>query len=230
MPGAGSESPVTTPSGTLAEIPGHESLVRDMSPKEDERLMPGETLVRSYLAVFGGLAPLEAQTILKGRTTDGLFDAWTDYLTVLGIPDPRTDILRGTQSNPLMLASFERIGVALCDRSVERDLKANPPLSAADRTLFTFDTPEKLDREAFETRFNVLHRTFLGYPVRLAPTDRTTRFFALYQNTLRARTAALSNSGDASAEAGAASVFSPREAAWAVVCHGLVRHPEFHLY
>ncbi|MFO0677885.1 MAG: hypothetical protein U0169_15210 [Polyangiaceae bacterium] len=213
------------PRGTMTELPGHESLQRDMSAKEDERLMPAETLIRSYLSVFGGLAPLEAQTALRGRTQDAVFDAWTDYLGVLGVPDHRNDVLRNSQSNPLMLAAFERIGVALCDRALERDVKATPGKPVAERAVFAFDIPPVLDRAAFEKRFDVLHRTFLGYPVRLAPTDRTTRFFALYED-VRLERIRVQGTADAPKD----STFDAREGAWAAVCQGLVRHPEFHLY
>ena len=70
------------------------------------------------------------------------------------------------------------------------------------------------------TRFDLLHKRFLGYPAKLAETDRTARFFDLYTE-LETRHAA---------KGAVKSKFSPSEAAWAGVCYGLVRHPEFHLY
>jgi hypothetical protein len=122
-----------------------------------------------------------------------------------------------------MAATFERLGVALCDRALEHDLKAPkggqlPPLS--ERLIFAFDVPRgPVDAAAFAPRFDVLHRTFLGYPTSLAPPARAARFFQLYRDIV---------AGHAKAEP--KSRFSPDEAGWAAVCYGLVRHPEFHLY
>ena len=66
------------------------------------------------------------------------------------------------------------------------------------------------------TRFDILHRTFLSYPAAMAPTDRTTRFFALYKDILAKHDPKTSK-------------FTATEAGWAAVCSGLLRHPEFHL-
>jgi hypothetical protein len=160
-------------------------------------------------------APLDTQNRARPR---GLFDTWDDYLSALGLPDYRVDLPRATQSNALMVATFERLGIALCDRAVEHDLRGAPP---EQRIIFAFDPPAgAMDAAAFAPRFDVLHRTFLGYPARLAPPERQTRFYTLYE-TIR----------DHHAQAGAPrSAFKPDEAAWAAVCYGLVRHPEFHLY
>ena len=65
----------------------------------------------------------------------------------------------------------------------------------------------------------MLHRTFLGYPAALAPTDRATRFLGVYDGVVAAH-----------AVSSVKSRFSPAQAGWAAVCYGLVRHPEFHLY
>ena len=73
---------------------------------------------------------------------------------------------------------------------------------------------------SFAPGFDVLHRTFLGYPARLAPPGRQQSFLELYQGTVARH-----------AEKGAQrSRFTPAEAGWAAVCYGLVRHPEFNLY
>jgi hypothetical protein len=120
-----------------------------------------------------------------------------------------------------MIAAFERLGVALCDRSVEHDLKAKPELLVRDRLVFAFEPPpEPVTDAAFGRGFDVLHRTFLGYPARLAPAGRADAFLDLYRQTV-ARHAD---------KAAPRSRFTPSEAGWAAVCYGLVRHPEFHLY
>jgi hypothetical protein len=191
---------------------------QDSAPKEELRMVPAEAYMRTYLTLFGGLAPLEVQK--RARGTDGaqLFDTWDDYFSSLGFPDYRIDMPRSQQTNALMVATFERLGVALCDRAVEHDLKAKPPMN--ERVVFAFDAPAgPLDKAGFEARFDVLHRTFLAYPAKLAPTDRTARFFKLYED-VHARHAKTPGKPR----------FSPDEAAWASVCYGLVRHPEFHLY
>jgi len=136
----------------------------------------------------------------------------------MGLPDYRVDMPRGTQTNTLMLATFERLGVALCDRSVERDLQGSLPTTS--RLIFAFDKTTPVDLAAFTSRFDVLHRTFLGYPAALGPATRTNDSFKLYTDTVT-----LHSATDA-----AKSRFTPDEAGWAAVCYGLVRHPEFHLY
>ena len=192
----------------------------DTAPKEDLRMVPPEVYMRTYLQLFGALAPIDAQK--RARSNDGasLFDTWDDYISLLGFPDYRLDMPRQTQTNALMVATFERLGVALCDRALEHDLKgANPP-PVKDRVIFAFDLPKgPVDAAAFATRFDVLHRTFLGYPASLAPGQRTARFFQLYQ-AIHAE----------HAKASPKSRFNADEAGWAGICYGLVRHPEFHLY
>jgi len=111
--------------------------------------------------------------------------------------------------------------VALVYLVVRRNVEPGqelPPLH--DRLVFGFDEPRgPVDAAAFGPRFDVLHRTFLGYPASLAPPTRTARFFQLYRDIV---------AGHAKAEP--KSRFTPDEAGWAAVCYGLVRHPEFHLY
>jgi hypothetical protein len=62
-----------------------------------------------------------------------------------------------------------------------------------------------------------LHRTFLGYPLRLAPPDRLDRFHTLFTQV-------------AARHAGAKQPLSADETAWAAVCTALVQHPEAELY
>ncbi len=188
----------------------------DTTTKQDLRLVPPEVYIRSYLQLFGGLAPIEVQAKARGADGNQLFDAWDDYLAALGMPDYKLDLPRATQTNAIMVAAFERLAVALCDRAVERDLKANPPI--ASRVVFAFEAPEHRDAAGFATRFDVLHRTFLGYPASLAP-GRVDDFRGLYTHIEQSHRAAAARSR-----------FTPTEAAWAAVCYGLARHPEFHLY
>jgi hypothetical protein len=189
---------------------------QDVMPKEEPRLVPAEAYLRTYMQLFGALVPIDTQKRAKGSDGAQLFDTWEDYFASLGFPDYRLDLPRGQVTNALMVATFERVGVALCDRAVEHDIKGNPPL--ASRQIFAFDAADPADASAFAPKFDVLHRTFLGYPAALAPTDRTSRFFALYKDVEKQHATAKKTR------------FTPPQAAWAAVCYGLVRHPEFHLY
>jgi hypothetical protein len=203
----------------VSALPGHEHLAEDTSRKAEPRLLTQESLVRSYMAIFGDLTPIAMQNRLRAGSPT-LFDTWSDYLGALGLPNYETDTPRTGQTNALMLAAFERIGVALCDKAAEADLgRAARPL--AQRTVFRFEVPATPLAEAdFRARFDVLHRTFLSYPVALAPADRAPNFHALYKDVLARHT---------QPDAGAFTA-TPAQAAWASVCYGLVRHPEFHLY
>jgi hypothetical protein len=186
-------------------------------------MVPPEVYMRTYLRLFGGLAPLDAQKRARAGDGGNLFDTWDDYVSALGFPDYRLDVPRQTQTNALMMATFERLGVALCDRAVEHDLrpvKGQGMLPESQRLVFAFDLPSgPLDAKEFAPRFDVLHRTFLGYPASLAPPQRAERFYRLYEQI------ALEHAKEAPK-----SRFTPQEAGWAAVCYGLVRHPEFHLY
>jgi hypothetical protein len=206
----------------VTQVPGHEGLTQDNSIKNGPRLMPAETFIRSYLSIFGGLAPLALQNTLKGTDNANLFDNWQSYLAALGMPQYMNEVPRSSQTNALMIATFERTGVALCDRAVQADLAAATPVPVANRLVFAFDLPSTgdVDDATFATDFDVLHRTFLGMPASLAPTDRTAKFLALYRQTVTAH----------SAKGAQKSTFTPQQAGWATVCYGLVRHPEFHLY
>ncbi|WP_437504254.1 hypothetical protein [Sorangium sp. So ce1099] len=212
------EAVAPRPAAPLRET-GRVALSR--APQEDLRLVPAEAYLRSYLRLFGGLAPAEVERRARGDDRSALFDTWGDYLAALGLPDYSLDLPRGTQTNALMMAAFERLGIALCDRALEHDWKAKESVPLERRLIFAFDLPAPgLDEAAFAPRFDVLHRTFLSYPARLAPPDRERRFFALYQGTVARHRA----------KGAPKSRFSPEEAGWAAVCYGLVRHPEFHLY
>ena len=82
---------------SLSSIPGHDSLAQDTTHKESPRLMPAENYMRSYLRIFGGLTPLQAQTALAAGG-DGLFDSWSNYLAAMGLPNYAIDLPRGAQS------------------------------------------------------------------------------------------------------------------------------------
>jgi hypothetical protein len=213
--------PEVVPSVPVASLPGHASLAEDTAPKEEGRLVPPEAYLRTYLKLFGGVAPLDAQ---KTAREGGLFDSWDDYFAALGFPDYRIDFPRSSQSNAMMMATFERLGVALCDRAVEHDLKGKPATPLQERRIFRFDLAAlgagAPDDARFAVAFDGLHRTFLGYPARLAETDRVARFRGVYDEIVRRH----------SDKGAPRSRFTPAEAGWAAVCYGLVRHPEFHLY
>jgi hypothetical protein len=194
--------------------------LEDTIPKEDLRMVPPEVTMRTYLHLFGSLAPLDFQKEARGKDGASLFDTWDDYVAALGFPDYRVDVPRQTQTNALMVATFERVGVALCDRALEHDWKGFAPPPVKDRVIFAFDPPTgDVSVVDFAPRFDVLHRTFLGYPASLAPPARTQRFYALFESIAKGHSKAAPKSR-----------FTPDEAAWAAVCYGLVRHPEFHLY
>ncbi len=192
--------------------------LQDSSAKQDLRLVPPEVYVRSYLQLFGGLAPVDVQQ--RARGTDGaqLFDTWDDYLAALGLPDYKQDLPRAQRTNAIMVATFERLGVALCDRALEHDWKSKPPIAPNERAVFVFDEPAQTDAASFASRFDELHRTFLSYPARLAP-GRTEDFYALYTTITKLHAANKQKSR-----------LSPEQAGWVSVCYGLVRHPEFNLY
>jgi hypothetical protein len=211
------------PAGTLQ--PTAVSL-EDTTHKEDLRMVPPEVTLRTYLRLFGALAPVDFQKDARGKDGGNLFDTWDDYIAALGFPDYRLDVPRQTQTNALMVATFERVGVALCDRALEHDWKGNPPRPVQERVIFAFDPPAAAPgRETavsaadFAPRFDVLHRTFLGYPASLAPAERSQRFYALFESVAKGH-----------AKAAPKSRLTPDEAGWAAVCYGLVRHPEFQLY
>jgi hypothetical protein len=226
----GARPPELVTPQSAAPVAPRASIAQDRAPKQEPRLVPAEAYLRTYAQLFGGLAPLDVQARARGGDGAQLFDDWSTYLTAIGMPDHRFDVPRGTQTNATMLATFERLGEALCDRAVEHDLavpKGGAPRPLAERTVFAFelaaDAPasaSSLTRAAFAPRFDVLHRTFLGYPAELAPTDRTGRFLALWQEVASRHAAA----------GAPKSRLAPALAAWSATCVALLRHPEFQLY
>ena len=209
--GTGGQAALTP--NPLGSIPGHDFVDEDDSPKRSPRLLPAETYVRTYLALFGGLAPMAVDKDIDGS----LFDTWNDYLAALGLADYRLDIPRTGQTSPLMLATFERLGVALCDRAVARDLAATQPAANA-RIVFAFDKKDAPNPDELKAAFDSLHRTFLGYPLALAPATRWPRYQGLYDKVSKAHTG---KKGEA---------LTAQQFGWSAVCQGLIRHPEFHYY
>ena len=205
--------------GGLANVPGHENLAQDNTHKESPRLMAAECYMRSYLRIFGALTPLQAQTQLAAGG-DALFDSWNNYLAAMGLPNYTLDLPRGNQTNALMVATFERLGIALCDKALLKDWSTTTPVPLAQRAVYAFDAPKDLtDKTAFSAAFDVLHRTFLGYPVKPAPTNRVDTYCELFNKITATHTTDPK-----------ASRFTANQAAWAAMCYGLVRHPEFQLY
>jgi len=215
--------PATIAPGPARPLPPPREITVDTTPKARPRMMPPEVYLRAYLTWFGGLAPLDVQQRARGRQ---LFDAWDDYLAALGLPDYRIDLPRQTQSNALMIAALGRLGEALCVRAAEHDLHGpgaggHPP-PREDRVVFAFDAIAGSTAAQFAERFDVLHRTFLGYPAALAPSERTRRYYALFTRI----------AGDHAARPGhpAGKLLTADETAWAAVCTALIQHPEAGLY
>lgn len=201
----------------VSDIPGHEGMGIDARRTQGPRTMAAEVYLRSYMNLFGLSNPEEIEKVARGSNGRQLFETWADHLAALGLPDYSADIARAHETNALMLGAYERLGMALCERAVERDLR---PGGDGKRTVFNFTMPaDPFDRAAFDAGFDSLHRTVLGYPAKLAPATRGEGFFKLYSTVV-------SHHG----EAAVVSKLSPQEAGWAIVCQGLVRHPEFHLY
>lgn len=216
----GTDVPNETPvdgAVSIRDLPGHEGLPLDRTHKEGPRVMPAEVYIRTYLQLFGGLTPTAVRT---QAAADGLFDQWNDYVQALGLPDHRIDLARNTQQTMLSAATFERLAIALCDRAVLRDLRGAAAPEA--RLIFAFATPANVaavDQATFTRHFDVLHKTFLGYPAALAPATRGPRYYQLFQQAAAAQMTARG--------AGSTPSFTPVEAGYAAVCYGLARHPEF---
>lgn len=216
-------------------VPSHvaEQVRVDVAPRDafvprEPRLMPAESLIRSYTSIFGDLATPEVRAQYDAASRKARYFGWHNHLSSLGVPDYSRDQPRVGQSNTIMVAAFEQIGIELCDRAAVRELhpikpKAlSPDLQALVQVqappVFAFDQKAgPLTQSDFTPRFDVLHRTFLGYPVALAPKEREPEFFALYKKVEARR---------ANAKKG----YPPHVAAWSAVCQGLVRHPEFHQF
>lgn len=203
-------------------IPGHTTL-QDYTSKEGPRLVPAEVYLKSYLRFFGDdLTPLEVESIARGADAGSVFDRWANYLSSMGFADYKLDVGHPTDTNTLMIATFERLGIAMCVRRAEVELRRTPsPPPISQRRVFAFDmTPGDPTDAEFAARFDVLHRTFLAYPAALAPTDRSSRFLQLFRDVVERHTTT-----DAPP-----SRFTPQQAGWATVCYGLIRHPEFVIY
>lgn len=202
--------PDLIPPSPPSPLPERHPVVLDQSPKERRQMVPAEAVLRAYLTWFGGLSPIEVVQRAHGHN---LFDNWAFYLAALGLPDHHYDAPRANQSNTVMLAALGRLAEALCMRSVEHDLRERTPVDA--RAVFAFEPIAHPTRDQFAVGFDVLHRTFLSYPSRLAPPDRLDRYYALY------RQVAARHPDDR---------LSPDELGWAAVCTALVQHPEAGLY
>lgn len=200
----------------VTDIPGHEGLGVDTRRAQGPRTMATEVYLRSYMKLFGLDSPDEVLKAARGKDGREMFDTWDAHIAALGLPDYTVDIARASDTNALMLGAYERLGMALCERAVERDLR---PGGAGAHAVFDFTiATDPLDRAAFDAGFDSLHRTMLGYPHKLAP-GRADAFYKLYGSVI-------AHHGEASV----VSKLSAAEAGWAVVCEGLLRHPEFHLY
>jgi hypothetical protein len=187
----------------------------DRSRGEGRRLLPAEVQLRAFTEAFGDLPPAEVEALVRAGDPKS-FDRFRDYLASLGLPDPSDDVPRAEAPNAMLLAVQERLGAALCERSLARERAI--PVDA--RAIFAFDVAGEPTAADFATRFDLLHRTFLGYPAALAPASRVARFRELFVAVMRTT----------SARAAARPTVTPVEAAWVAVCHALVRHPEYVTY
>lgn len=178
---------------------------------QQPRMVPPEAFLRAYLAWFGNGGPYDVFLRARG---DDLFDRWPDYLAALGLPDHHVDAPRLTRSNTVMRAVIGRMAEALCVRAAQHDLHERSAMNR--RLIFAADAGENPTRSQFERMFDVLHRTFLGYPSSFAPRGRVDRFHQLYRRI----------AADRERNAG----LTADETAWAGVCTALVQHPEASVY
>ena len=128
-----------------------------------------------------------------------------------------------TQTNALMVAAFERLGVALCDRAVEHDLEGagTPPL-AKDRA--------RLRVRAARRARSRPRRSRRGFDVAPPHVPRLSRGARAAGARERASSRSTRTRRAPRRAARPSRASRPAEAGWAAVCYGLVRHPEFHLY
>lgn len=196
-----------------ASLPEHHDFT--VTPQQKgPRLVQPEAFLRAYLEWFGHATPQEVKQTARGWK---LFDDWSDYLAALGLPDYKVDFPRSMQSNTMMLATIGRLGEALCIKAAEHDLRANrgaTPIS--DRRIYAFEQQAPTSMDQFASSFDILHRTFLGYPAALAEKGRIPRFFELFQRVASRHTSGGRLTGE--------------QMAWAAVCSALVTHPETGLY
>ena len=211
-------------------LPPPTTTPRESFLPREPRLVPAEALIHSYASIFGDLMPPEIRKNYSAANAQARYFGWESHLSALGLPDYPRDLPRVTQTNTVMVAEFEALATTLCDRAAAHDLiprlrdaTLTPELAALVQIkappLFAFDAPAgPLTRDAFASRFDVLHRTFLGYPIGLAPVERLDQFHALYTEV------------EARHRTGKKSGVPPSVSAWSAVCQGLARHPEFHHY
>ena len=184
-------------------------------------MVPPEVTMRTYLHLFGALAPLEFQKGARGATARASSTRGTTTSPRSGSPTIASTSparRRPTRSWwPPSSASASRSATARSSTTGKED--AAEPVQ--ERVIFAFDPPKgHVSTAQTSLRGSTcLHRTFLGYPARSRRRERSQRFYALYETIAKEH-----------AKAAPKSRFTPDEAGWAAVCYGLVRHPEFHLY
>ena len=201
-----------TPSEPTA-LPAHKTRCSTRTPKERRRMVSPEVYLRAYLGWFGGLVPLDVQNRARPK---GLFDAWDDYLVRArparlqdrpAAPDPE-------QHADARDARPARRGAVRARRRA-RSARRQDAARSARRVRVRCRAATPTTRSA--SGFDVLHRTFLGYPAKLAPGERVAKFHALFTEV-------------AARHAGAKNPLTADETAWVAVCTALVQHPEAELY
>ena len=129
------------PRVAAAPLPEIGHTAEDTTPKEDLAAGAGRGL-HAHLPHSSSAGSRRSRCRSRARGGDGaaLFDTWDDYLSALGFPDYRLDMPAAPQTNALMVAAFERLGVALCDRAVEHDWpRASRRRPSGERLVFAFD-------------------------------------------------------------------------------------------
>jgi hypothetical protein len=156
-----------------------------------KRMVPTEAFLRAYLTWFG-LAP---DQVGRARGND-LFDRWV--VTSRHSACPTINSTRRVHAKQHGHARRAwRLGERCASGPRARSAR-RPPIDK--RVVFAFDARDQTTRDDF-IQGSVLHRTFLGYPARLAPASR--------RPVLPHRVVASRHT---------ASLLTPDELGWAAVC------------
>ena len=179
--------------------------------------------MRTYLQLFGGLAPLDVQK--RARGGDGARSSTPGTTTSRRSASPTiaSTSRASTQTNALMIADVRaaRRG-ALRSRASSTICKGQAAAARPSALVFAFDLPARARRRRGRSRRGSTSCTAPSSATRRRSRRRSARarFFQLYRDIVaRPRQGATRSRAS-----------PPTRPAWAAVCYGLVRHPEFHLY
>ena len=140
--------------------------------------------MRTYLhALRRARAARRRRSDARAATAAASSTRGTTTSSALGFPDYRLDVPAAdadqrADGRDVRAARASRCATARVEHDLERRRPRARPSSRAPRS--SRSTPPKGDvaAAAFAPRFDVLHRTFLGYPASLAPPQRMARFYA----------------------------------------------------